>query len=53
MYWHTALLPEHTPETGDDGVDLPEIKLPSELTCTIPCFGAILLTLLVLWLVRP
>ncbi len=53
VYWHTALLPEPTPETGDDGVDLPEIKLPSELTCTIPCFGAILLTLLVLWLIRP
>ena len=53
VYWHTALLPEPTPETGDDGVDLPEIKLPSELTCTLPCFGAILLTLLVLWLIRP
>jgi hypothetical protein len=51
VYWYTALLPEATPDTGK--VELPELDLPSELTCSIPCFGAILLTLLVLWLIRP
>jgi hypothetical protein len=50
VYWYTALLPEATPESGE--IELPELKLPSELTCTCPCTGAILLTVLVLWLIR-
>jgi hypothetical protein len=50
VYWYTALLPKATPETG--AVELPKVELPSELTCTCPCTGAILLTVLVLWLIR-
>jgi hypothetical protein len=52
VFWYTALLPTPTSDTGDAEIELPEVDLPSELTCTIPCFGATLLTVLVLWLIR-
>ena len=47
VFWYTALLP--TPTPAADEVD---IELPSELTCSIPCFGVVLVTALVLWLAR-
>jgi len=52
VFWYTALLP--TPAPGGDEVDIevPDIELPSEITCSIPCAGVILLTVLVLWLAR-
>jgi hypothetical protein len=52
VFWYTALLPTPSPDTGEAEIELPEVDLPSELTCTIPCFGATLLTVLVLWLIR-
>ena len=50
VFWYTALLPTPTPSGAR--IEPPGIDFPSELTCTIPCFGVILLTVLVLWLVR-
>jgi hypothetical protein len=52
VFWYTALLPAPTPSSGEAEIRIPEIRLPSELTCTLPCGGAILITVLVLWLVR-
>jgi hypothetical protein len=50
VFWYTALLP--TPAAGQVATQPPGIKLPSELSCTLPCIGTILLTVLVLWLIR-
>jgi hypothetical protein len=52
VFWYTALLPAPPPREEEPETGIPEIELPSEVTCTLPCAGAILLTVLVLWLIR-